>query len=423
MGPARRLMAFLTILLYAFLSFALSGCGKVWVKIDARSSGQSALYNTYGSGTSVDPYRIYTASQISSLASSPAGWASTYQVENNIDMAGVTISQPIGNSTTNFTGVFNGNSYTISNFTLNDSADSNVGLFGEVSGDGTSTGIIENLTMANATVTASASGTIYVGILAGSIYGGEANNCSSSGTVSVSNSSAYVGGLIGYSAKYPVSPNNPGTFTNSNSSVNISGTWFEAGGLFGFNDSGKITYCHASGNISGSGVAGGLIGDAFPNNNPIAESFATGNVSGTSEVGGLIGLTDGGASGFQNDFATGTVTGTSAVGGLVGWSAGVSTVIIRSYATGAVSGTTDVGGFLGLDNSGGGTTYTGYSYWNNTVNSTLAGIGNATSSNVVGESTTNMQTQSTYSGWNFTAGTGIWTMPTGGANQGYPIFQ
>ncbi len=91
----------------------------------------------------------------------------TYTVANNID-ATQTLSWnlgagfiPIGNSSSPFTGTFNGNNYTISNLFINLPSMNDVGLFGQTSG-----ATIENVGLVNATIT----GQNNVGGLAGSSY-------------------------------------------------------------------------------------------------------------------------------------------------------------------------------------------------------------------------------------------------------------
>ena len=134
-------------------------------------------------------------------------------------------------------------------------------------------------------------------------------------------------------------------------------------------------------------------------------SYATGNVVGTTNVGGLVGNngpTMGGGVLIQSTYATGNVSGTTNVGGLVGsqTTAGVGNGIDTSYSIGLVSGTTNVGGLVGSEASS--PQYV-VDYWNNTINSTLSSIGNlGSNANIFPSSTSQMQTQATYSGWDFT---------------------
>jgi hypothetical protein len=160
------------------------------------------------------------------------------------------------------------------------------------------------------------------------------------------------------------------------------------------------------------------------NQGPVSYSYAAGNVSGASKVGGLMGVNTGIAF-VSNSYATGNVDGTSNVGGLVGYfTAGT---VNRCYAAGNVNGTTDVGGLVGYHVTG---NYTGKSFWDNTVNSGLNGVGNiADPPAVIGESTVNMQTMSTFTdaGWDFVCETAngttdIWTIPIWNGLLDYPRF-
>jgi hypothetical protein len=115
--------------------------------------------------------------------------------------------------------------------------------------------------------------------------------------------------------------------------------------------------------------------------------------------------------GISDSYSTATVTGNDDVGGLVGWN---NSIIRNCYATGHVNGTNYVGGLVGYDSDG---IYT-KSFWNTIVNATLTGIGNTSDPNVIGASTTNLQTESTYvdSVWDFVGETfngieDIWFIP------------
>ena len=137
-----------------------------------------------------------------------------------------------------------------------------------------------------------------------------------------------VGGLVGQSS---------GTISESNSSTTTTGTGNSVGGLVGHN-TGTITDSYATGNVTGGGEnVGGLTGRG----GNITASYATGKVTGESgNVGGLVG------SGWNitDSHATGSVTGESGnVGGLTGWGGNIT----ASYATGNVTGASSVGGLVG----------------------------------------------------------------------------
>ncbi|MHC4676260.1 MAG: GLUG motif-containing protein, partial [Planctomycetota bacterium] len=160
------------------------------------------------------------------------------------------------------------------------------------------------------------------------------------------------------------------------------------GGLVGLNLKGTITNCYAGISVSGTEVIGGLAAGNWEGLGTIYNSYSEGSVSGNVRVGGLLG------------HHSGTIT--------------------NCYATANVAGTTDVGGLIGYDGAG---SYI-KSFWDNTINPGLPGIGNTTNPDVIGESTVNMQTESTFTsaGWDFVGETAngtedIWKIREG---QDYP---
>ena len=61
-----------------------------------------------GSGTAGAPYLISTPADLVTLSATSADWASQFLMTQDIDMSAVTGFTLIGNSTTMFTGVFDG---------------------------------------------------------------------------------------------------------------------------------------------------------------------------------------------------------------------------------------------------------------------------------------------------------------------------
>ncbi|MHC4500155.1 MAG: hypothetical protein ACYS21_13685, partial [Planctomycetota bacterium] len=98
----------------------------------------SAAWAAYGggSGTAEDPYLINTAAQMNAIGLNEGDWDKHFKLTADIDLSGYTGTQfnIIGNTTTNFTGVFNGDFHTISNFTYSSSGTNNVGIFGVAGG-------------------------------------------------------------------------------------------------------------------------------------------------------------------------------------------------------------------------------------------------------------------------------------------------
>ena len=159
----------------------------------------------------------------------------------------------------------------------------------------------------------------------------------------------------------------------------------QVGGLVGSN-LGLITGSYVTGGVSGVFEVGGLVGD---NEGKIRTSYATGRVAGNEKAGGLAGGNDGE---IRTSYATGWVSGDRWVGGLVG---GHDGKIHASYATGRVVGKDNVEGLVGIVPSDSPITA---SYWDTATSGWTSG------SNGTGQTTTQLQTPTGYSGiyadWN-----------------------
>ena len=148
--------------------------------------------------------------------------------------------------------------------------------------------------------------------------------------------------------------------------------------------------------ITGASSTGGLVGVNGGNRGEtgtITASYATGQVTGTGRVGGLVGISWFGT--ITTSYASGRVTGVGAsVGGLVGHNA-LST-ITTSYASGRVTGNSQVGGLVG-GNAG---TVTA-SYWDTETTGQSSSAG---SPDTDGKTTAALQNPTDYTGiyenWN-----------------------
>ncbi len=113
----------------SFLGFSVA----VVLMLSAISLG--ATYGG-GSGTAEDPYQIWTPEQMNTIGANSADWDKHFKLMDDIDMSVYTGTQYniIGNETISFTGTFDGNRHTISNFTYEtDKPIYYVGLFGATS--------------------------------------------------------------------------------------------------------------------------------------------------------------------------------------------------------------------------------------------------------------------------------------------------
>jgi len=311
-----------------------------------------------------------------------------YILMADLDLSNYTNWQPIGNSSTPFSGQFDGNGFVIKNLTINRPSGSYQGLFGYIS----STGTITNLVLENANVT----GYAYTGSLAGVNLGvitKAYSTCSVKVTCTTSVSPA--GGLVGL---------NKGTITGGHTSGSVNG-YDNTGGLAGRQEYGTIVDSSSSCNVTGTYSTGGLVGGNLYSS--IERSYATGEVISTSYyfTGGLVGENFYGT--IEDSYATGSIKNNyyySYAGGLVGKN--TSGTIKNSYSTGSVSGYFYIGGLVGY-NIGSITS----SYWD-TQTSSLT-----TSSGGTGKTTAQMKTQSTFTGWDFT---NVWAIDEG---KSYPYLR
>ena len=330
-------------------------------------------------------------------------------------------------------------------------------------------GYCENTTISNCYVKGNVTGYWTTGGLVGDNYGGSIVNCYTTSNVN----GGLIGGLVGYSSS--------GTITESHATGNVSNSNFSTigsvGGLVGCFSFGTLSNCYATGNVDNVNIyTGGLVGEETGGDGVLAcnitNCYATGNVSGTNSVGGLVGgmrildgystsiyISDcyasgnisatsnniGGLVGYQASgtvskcYATGNVNGNDNVGGLVGNKNGTvtncySTIgyvrgnnsiggligsnggsISNCYATGNVTGNNNVGGFIGLT---GGTINNSFFDYQTTGQLYAIGGGSGSVNNLIGKSTAEMKTKSTFTsvGWDFTT---FWDINEGVT---YPFF-
>jgi len=173
----------------------------------------------------------------------------------------------------------------------------------------------------------------------------------------------------------------------SNTSITDTGG-SSVGGLVGMNQ-GTLTNSYVSGIIntgstSGSGT-GGLVGQNT-STGIINNSYSNSTVTGFNNVGGLVGSN---AGSITYAYSQGTVTGGSLAGGLVGNNTGT---INTTYSATAMTGSGTLGGLVGSGSSSNVTN----SFWDMGV----SGISSSTTGGT-GESTAQMETQSTYTGFTF----------------------
>ena len=328
--------------------------------------GSDGVVKNYTILTSLGASGSTTGSDLQGINGSLAG---NYVLGANIDASSTSTWNsgagfaPLGTSSANFTGNFDGLGHTISGLTIKRPSTNDVGLFG-YAGAGC---VIRN-----------------IGLLGGSISGQN-----------------FVGGLLGDSLRYVNI-----SISNSYTTGSVSGS-ADVGGLAG-RIQGSTSNSYATGSVSGSYNVGGLVGATQFGS--ISNSYATGSVSGGGDnFGGLVG--DNYLGSISNSYATGSVSGRNFVGGLLGYNyqVGSGSSISNNYATGRVSGNNDVGGLLGYNDGGN----ISNSYWN------TATTGQASSAGGTGLSDADWHTAAKFVGFNFTTTPGAsgnnWVMVDGGS--------
>jgi hypothetical protein len=312
-----------------------------------------------GSGEPNDPYLIATAEQLNSIGRTYSHLDKHFVLTADIDLSGYTGKEY--NIITIFTGVFDGNGHTVSNFTYDSNDRSNVGLFGFVNGPNAE---IKNLGLIDPNLDA---GTGYVGP-------------PDTGTGN------YVGSLVGRLGEGNIS----GCYVEGGSVLGNE----EIGGLVGGNEDGRISNCYVQNcTVMGDSHLGGLVGNNGDGriNNCYVQN---GTVVGDHYAGGLAGLVFSGT--IMDSYAAGVVDGYYKAGGLVAYVS--SGTIVNCYSICSVSGTRYVGGLLATNNG-----VVISSYWDmDTSGLTRSAAG-------VGKTTPQMQTASTYS-WGCS---GVWTIDEG----------
>lgn len=396
----KRVIVFLVVFAMVFGHFPS------WVNPEG-THAQAAVVFAGGEGTNQDPYQIATADQINEVRNY---LDSHFVLINDIDLIAYDSNnswQPIGSeTTTEFSGHFDGNHFKISNLYVdNNDADENGGLFWNASNSSS----IRNLVLENVNVKGGDS----VGALVGNYYGdGVIENITVTGVVS--GSGDWIGGVIGYNEGNT-------TITNVNFDGTVKGSG-SVGGIIGFNQQSTITNATFDGSVEGEGVVGGLVGFHFLSD--ISNSISRASVTSIAEAGGLVGRSQEGIIDFS--YATGNVTGiedtftgknyaTESTGGLVGRNN--EGTISNSYATGRVNGDKFVGGLVGYNVQG--TVELSYSRGHVTGNVKVGGLvgtnedGNIADSyydtdtskqsdkNGIGLPSLSMKNNDTYVGWDF----------------------
>ncbi len=301
---------------------------------------------------------VHSMSDLAAISNNPTGY---YAVAQNLDASGTTYNGSVINAA--FTGTLAGLGHSVSNLTINNTAETQNGGAGSTDGLiaqlGTSSNAyatVRDIGLINANISATGYNNRNMGALVAINYGNISNTYAMNVMVNTGdtvpppdNGASNIGGLVG---------DNQSTGTITNSYV------YNANSLYTIDSAGKLTNTTF---VNGNSAVGGLVGS---NEGTItgssSKALVIGEDSGGS-VGGLVGSNSGGRivngvntdnRGIFNSSAYGTVTAAEdpGTGGLVGTNSGF---ITSSKASGDVSFswgdwdfiTGGVGGFVGV-NSG-----------------------------------------------------------------------
>ena len=263
-------------------------------------------------GPHLETENVSTITNVAQLQLMEVNLAGQYTLANNIDATGTSSWNsnagfvPVGNSTINFTGTFNGNGYVINGLTENYPSSPYIGLFGVATGGTGSVGglsVLQNVGLTNVNIT----GTSGVGALVGYSNGSNINNVYVTGNITGNTFVSFngVGGIAG---------NLTGVLNDSYTNIYLTHTG-DAGNLAGDLNSAVITNSFSIGTLTGAGGSyGGLIG--FVNNSgAIIDSFTqVDSINGTSgNNGALIGAQSGGGAAYVSNsyFDSSTTSATS----------------------------------------------------------------------------------------------------------------
>ncbi|MDO5510389.1 MAG: T9SS type A sorting domain-containing protein [Weeksellaceae bacterium] len=260
---------------------------------------------------SEDTFTLSTPQQLAGLSLLVAQGNSmvgkTIELSGDIQLSG-NLWTPIGvNNNNPFSGVFNGNNFTVHNMVVNRPGEDFLGLFGQ-----TNAATIRNVRMTNAIV----QGADTAGTVVGNLYNdGLLENCHSTGH-SVLITGYNAGGMLG------------GALTNS-----------------------VVNRCSAEGSVVGVNQIGGFVGTLW-DKTEVHESYSAGTVSGEYIIGGFAGFSTMAFGPDRenkvfNSYSRSNVFATMfRAGGFFG-SPEYMSEIHNCYSTGTVSQVEDAGAFVG----------------------------------------------------------------------------
>lgn len=229
-----------------------------------------------GDGTEANPYQVATAEQLDAVRND----LSAYYIQTaDIDLTGYDNWEPIGTGDAPFSGVFDGNGYSIDNLTIIDidslepgSSDYyyNVGLFGYANGNS----LLKYVSLTDVNISFSYNRAEQYICYVGSVVGrsGSVENCIVSGAISIkvlgdTGSSAYtwyIGGICGMGNV--LGSTNYADITVKSSYEGRYNDTLTVGGVVGYSGSGtinSINYGDIEVEATGYALTGGIAGEGY----------------------------------------------------------------------------------------------------------------------------------------------------------------
>ncbi|WP_430812778.1 MULTISPECIES: T9SS type A sorting domain-containing protein [unclassified Carboxylicivirga] len=253
-----------------------------------------------GDGTVENPYQVENACHLKWISQNPGVWDKHF-----IQMCSINLSKsqtwnygdhdnnnktpllplgyrPIGEYIKNsngtitangFSGVYDGQGFTIDSVYIYRPEESNIGFFGLIK-----SGHVKNLGLTNGRVVGGSSTAIF----AANIAEASVENCFSEGNVTGGTAyDGFVGGFVGY-AKWNAS------IYNCYANCNVYSDFSDIGGFAGCFGGSELSHCYALGSVQGESIVGGFVGFL---STTIKNSYArtTIKAASASSIGGFVG--------------------------------------------------------------------------------------------------------------------------------------
>jgi hypothetical protein len=379
-----------------------------WQELPGLFGVQPANFQDVDAGTSANPYQIAGWRNLYWLSQTSSVWGAHFIQTENIDL-GLTFPDsktwdndkgwtPIGNTTTPFSGVYNGNNKSISRLFIDRGTEDHVGLFGVINGASAS---VTQLSLDRAEVT----GQAHAGILAGSVSQAASLQNITIDETSTLTGTQNVGALAGSLADVTLI----GEIT-----VDVSVTGQTAtGGIAGSITGSVLEKSVVKGSVTGGQQTGGVAGNV--QSSTLRTSIVNATIEASQNATGSFAGRLGSGSIVQNSYSRGNVTVTASgsfAGGFAGQLSG-NVTLTNNYSTGSITASgSDIGGFVGGTDMPGTITVSS-SYWNTTTSGRMNSVFGT------GLTTAQMQIQSNFTGWDFND---IWGIAAH-YNDGFPHLQ